>query len=110
MKKRLTGGPGGPCGPSSPWINKKKGQLVELISYMKLKKSLEFQRLKNKCHVLKFFLENSTFYRSWTPKMKPRSSATHAPESGLISTEVQKSKFHQIWMAVKRQKGNMIAY
>ena len=30
---------------------------------------------------------NLTFYRSWTPRMTPRSSATHAPWSGLISTD-----------------------
>ena len=28
-----------------------------------------------------------TFYRSWTPRMTPRSSATHAPGSGIVSTD-----------------------
>ena len=31
-------------------------------------------------------------YRSWTPRMTPRSSATHAPGSGLISTDAPSPK------------------
>ena len=42
---------------------------------------------------------------SWTPRTTPRSSATHAPESGLISTDAltksKNSKFYLNWMAVK---------
>ena len=32
------------------------------------------------------------FYLSWTPRTTPKISATHAPGSCLISTEVQKKK------------------
>ena len=31
--------------------------------------------------------KNFIFYRSWTPRTTPRSSLSHAPGSGLISTD-----------------------
>ena len=41
--------------------------------------------------------ENFTFYGSWTPRMTPRSCSTHAPGSGLISTEWTKSKISKFY-------------
>ena len=50
---------------------------------------------------------NLIFLWSWTPRMTPRSSATHAPGSGLISTDAlskKNSKFYQKSMVVKGLK------
>ena len=47
---------------------------------------------------------NLIFLWSWAPRTTPRSSATHAPGSGLISTDAlmsKNSKFHQKPIVVK---------
>ena len=47
---------------------------------------------------------NSICLWSWTPRTTPRSSATHAPGSGLISIDAKSPKnstFHQNWMPIK---------
>ena len=53
---------------------------------------------------------NFTLYRSWTPRMTLRSYATHAPGSGLISTDARpdakskNSKFYQNMLGTYRVK------
>ena len=47
---------------------------------------------------------NMIFLWSWTSRTTPRSSATHAPGSGLLSTDALKSKnskFHQMCSGLK---------
>ena len=39
---------------------------------------------------------NFKFYWSWTPRITPRSSATHAPGSGLISTDTARAQIAKI--------------
>ena len=73
----------------------------DLVMYLKHNLTREY-RLTLKVPLASILtIGNLIFLWSWTPRTTPRSSATHAPGSGLISTDALKSKFYQICLAFK---------